>query len=116
MTPFGKSVATELRGMLVPIETVSIANHRRLVSTCRTLLYISLFYVTPRPEITAAREAAMASAATLADVIEKDGAQTKGISLAVDQARGDAMVAFEALIDSVANAEPTAVGRSLGME
>lgn len=115
MTPFGKSVAMELRGALVPIETVSIVDHRYLVSTCRALLNNALFYVVPDPEIVAARDAALASAVALADAIETVGVRTQGISLAVDQARRDALVAFEALIDSVADVEPTAGGRSLGV-
>ena len=115
MTPFGISVATELRGALVPIELASIVTHRYLVGTTRALLRNALFYVVPTPAIEVAREGAFAKAVDLAEAIELVGVHTQGISLAVDQARGDALVAMEALIDAVADAEPTIVGRSLGM-
>lgn len=114
MTPFGASVARELKSALVPVETVSIANHQHLLPTCRALLKNALFYVVPTAEIAAAHEHALAQAEQLAATIGEVGVQTQGISLPVDQARANALVALEALIDSVADAEPTPAGRVLG--
>lgn len=115
MTPFGQTVARELRIALVPIETVSIVDYAHLSKTMRALLHNALFYVVPRAEIDTARDEAQAKADALAEAIHDVGVQPQGISLAVDQARADAIVAMQALIDGVADAEPTIVAKSLGI-
>ena len=115
MTPFGESIARELRSALVPIETASIVDYKFLANAMRALMKNALFYVVPTPAVAEAREAASAQVARLAEVIHDTGVQPHGISLDVDRARADALVAFEALIDAVADAEPTTVGRSLGI-
>lgn len=115
MTPFGKSVATELRSALVPIETASIVDYYYLGRTSRALLHNALFYVVPTPAIEAAREHALAEGRALAAAIHEVGVQTQGISLVVDQARADAVVAFQDLIDAVADAQPTMTARALGI-
>jgi hypothetical protein len=115
MTPFGKIVATELRGAVLPLESVSIVDHQHLLSTIRALLKNALFYVVPDPAIDAAREHAIAQAAALVAAIQADGVRTQGISLDVDQARAEAILAMQALIDRVADAEPTITARSLGI-
>ena len=115
MTPFGATVARELRSALVPIETVSIVDYRHLPPTCRALLKNALFYVVPDPRIDAARDLALAQADNLAQTIHDVGVQPQGISLPVDQARAEATVAMEALIDAVADAEPTITAKSLGI-
>lgn len=115
MTPFGKSVATELRSALVPIETTSIADYRHLPQTVRALLHNALFYVVATPRIAAARDRALTQAERLAAAIHEVGVQPLGISLVVDQARADALVALQALIDGVADAEPTQTAKSLGI-
>ena len=115
MTPYGASVARELRSALVPIETVSIVDHRYLAATIRALVKNALFYVVPTPAIEAARVRAVEAADRLATTIQEVGVQPHGISLAVDHARADALVSFEALIDSVADAEPTQSAKSLGI-
>lgn len=115
MTPFGKIVATELRGAVLPLESVSIVDHQHLLSTIRALLKNALFYVVPDPAIDAARENAIAQAAALVAAIQADGVRTQGISLDVDQARAEAILAMQALIDRVADAEPTITARSLGI-
>ena len=115
MTPFGKSVATELRSALVPLETASIVDYRYVGSTSRALIRNALFYVVPTPAIERAREGAIDAADALATAIHATGVKPQGISLVVDQARANAVVAFEALIDIVADAEPTVVARCLGI-
>lgn len=115
MTPYGATVARELRSALVPLETVSIVDHRYLSAAMRALVKNALFWVVPTPRIEAAREAAVVAADRLAGVIHDVGVQSQGISLDVDHARADALVAFEALIDAVADAEPTQSGKSLGI-
>ena len=115
MTPFGAGIARELRAALVPIETASIVDYKFLASSMRALTKNALFYVVPTPGIEAAREAAMGQAVRLAEAIHGAGVQPHGISLDVDRARADALVAFDALIDAVADAAPTTVGRSLGL-
>ena len=115
MTPFGETIARELRSALVPIETASIVDYKFLASSMRALTKNALFYVVPAPAVTSARQAAMAQIEHLAAVIRDTGVQPQGISRDVDRARADALVAFEALIDAVADAEPTTVGRSLGI-
>ena len=115
MTPFGRTVATELRAALVPIETASIVDYQHLYKTTRALMHNALFYVVPTSAIGAARDLALDKADGLAEAIHKVGVHPQGISLEVDQARADAVVAYDALIDAVADAEPTVVGRSLGI-
>ena len=115
MTPFGQTVARELRVALVPIETASIVDHAHLTRTMRALLHNALFYVVPKPAIDAAHVHAQAQADALAQAIHDVGVHPQGISLAVDQARADAIVAMQALIDAVADAEPTIVAKSLGI-
>ncbi len=115
MTPFGASVARELRTALVPVETVSIVDYRFLADTCRALLKNALFYVVPMPPLEVARDKALAEVDRLAEVIHRVGVQPQGISLDVDRARTEALVAFELLIDAVADAEPTQVAKSLGI-
>ena len=115
MTPFGKSVATELRTALVPIETASIVDYQHLHKTTRALMHNALFYVVPTPSIEAARDVALAKADALAEAIHTVGVHPQGISLEVDQARADAIVAYDALIDAVADAAPTQVAKSLGI-
>ena len=104
MTPFGTSVARELRTALVPIETASIVGYRFLAGTSRALVKNALFYVVATPAIDVARDQALRKADTLAQVIHDVGVRRQGISLSVDQARSKALVAFEALIDVVAAA------------
>ena len=115
MTLFGHSVARELRAALVPVETASIVDYTHLSRTMRALLHNALFYVVPEPAIDAARDAALHEIEALAQAIHDVGVQPQGISLAVDQARADAIVSMQALIDAVAEAEPTIVARSLGI-
>ena len=115
MTPFGAGIGRELLSALVPLETVTIANHPHLPATMRALLKNALFYVVPTPAIDAARDHALARAENLAAVIRDVGVHPQGISLLVDQARSEAIVALEALIDGVADAEPTVTARSLGI-
>ena len=116
MTPFGKIVATELRGAVLLLESVSIVDRQHLLSAiARALLKNALFYVVPDPAIDAARENAIAQAAALVAAIQADGVRTQGISLDVDQARAEAILAMQALIDRVADAEPTITARSLGI-
>ncbi len=115
MTPFGKSVATELKSALVPIETASIIDYHYLPDAIRALLRNALFYSVPTPTIEAARERACEQAVVLADVIKEVGIHTQGISLQIDQARSEAMLALEDLIDVVADAQPTVAGRALGL-
>lgn len=115
MTPFGASVARELRAALIPLETASIVNYKHLGGAMRALVRNALFYVVPVPGIDAARDHAIGSAEALATTIHDVGVQPQGISLEVDQARADAIVAFEALIDAVADAEPTQTAKSLGI-
>ena len=115
MTPYGATVARELRSALVPLETVSIVDHKYLPAAFRALLKNALFWVVPTESVEGARADAVAAADKLATTIETVGVHPQGISLDVDQARADAMVALEALIDSVADAEPTQSGKSLGI-
>ena len=115
MTPFGTIVARELRSAIVPIETVSIVDHKYLANSMRALLKNALFYVVPTPAIDAARELALNQAIGLADTIRDVGVHPQGISLDVDRARDDALVAFQALIDAVSDAEPTAAAIYLGI-
>ena len=115
MTPFGKTIATELRSAVVPLETVSIVDYRYLDATVRALLKNALFYVVPTPAIDAARRRALEQAHVLAEAIHAVGVQTQGISLDVDQARADAIVAMQDLADAVADAEPTVTARCLGI-
>ena len=115
MTPFGASVARELKSALVPIETVSIADYRYLASSIRALLNNALFYVVPAPPIDAARAETQAKSEALAEAIHAVGVQPQGVSLTVDQARADAIVAMQGLIDAVADAEPTPAARALGI-
>ena len=90
MTPFGKSVATELRSALVPIETASIVDYRHLDEAARALLRNALFYVETTSAIEAARDRALQQAHALALAIHEVGVQPQGISLTVDQARAEA--------------------------
>lgn len=115
MTPYGATVARELRSALVPLETVSIVDHVYLPAAMRALVKNALFWVVPMPQVEAVRERAIEAADKLAATIRDVGVQPQGISLEVDHARADALVAFEALIDSVADAEPTQSGKSLGI-
>ena len=115
MTPFGKTVATELRSAVVPLETVSIVDYRYLDATIRALLKNALFYVVPAPALAAARDRATERARALAEAIHAVGVQTQGISLDVDRARADAIVAMQDLADAVADAEPTMAARCLGI-
>ena len=115
MTPFGHSVARELRAAIVPLETASIADHTHLDSAIRALLKNALFYVVPTPSIEAARHHAAERARALADAIHVDGVRTQGISLAIDQARDEAILAMLEVADAVADAEPTVAARSLGI-
>ncbi len=115
MTLFGQSVARELRSALVPIDTASIVDFTYLPRTMRALLHNALFYVVTTPAIEAARDEALRGADALAQAIHDVGVQPQGISLAVDRARADAVVAMQALIDAVADAKPTIVARSLGI-
>lgn len=115
MTPFGKSVATELRSALVPVETASIVDYYYLGRTIRALLHNALFYVVSTPSIEAARTRALDEARALAATIHEVGVRTQGISLAVDQARSEAVVAMEHLVDAVADAQPTMTARCLGI-
>ena len=115
MTPFGKSVATELKSALVPIETASIIDYQYLPDAIRALLRNALFYAISTPAIEDARTRANEQAVALADVIKEVGVHTQGISLEIDQARTEAMLALEDLIDIVADAEPTVAGRALGL-
>ncbi len=115
MTPFGFTIARELRSATVPIETVSIVDYNYLSGSMRALVTNALFYVIPSPAIDAARDHAVAQAERLAETIHDVGVQPQGISLDVDRARAEALFAFEALIDAVADAEPTQAARSLGI-
>ena len=115
MTHFGSLVAHELRSALVAIETVSIVDHVYLAKASRALVKNALFYVVPTAKIETKRECALRQAERLAETIREVGVHPQGISLEVDQARADAMVAFEALIDAVADAEPTVAARYLGI-
>ena len=115
MTPFGITVGRELRSALVPLETASIVDHVYLSATMRALVKNALFWVVPTPAIQDAREKAVEAADTLATTIRDVGVQPQGISLEVDQARADALVAFESLIDSVADSLPTQSAKSLGI-
>ncbi len=115
MTPYGATVARELRSALVPLETVSILDHKYLPAAFRALLKNALFWVVPTPVVEDLRAAALAAADKLASTIESVGVHPQGISLDVDHARADAMVALEALIDAVADAEPTQSAKSLGI-
>lgn len=115
MTPFGQSVARELRVAIAPLETVSIVDHRHLDATVRALVKNALFYVVATPAIEAARERAAAQARALAESIHADGARAHGISLAIDQARAEAVLAMQELADAVADAEPTLTARCLGI-
>ena len=115
MTPYSSTIARELRSALVPIETVSIVDYSFLANSMRALVKNALFYVVPTPAIAAASDRAIAQAERLAETIHAVGVQPHGISLDVDRARTDALVAFEALIDATADAEPTTVARSLGI-
>ena len=115
MTPFGKSVAVELRSALIPIETASIVDYPHLHKTSRALMRNALFYVVPTPAIEAARDRALERADDLAEAIHRVGVHPQGISLAVDGARTAALDAYHDLIDAVADAEPTIVARSLGI-
>ena len=115
MTPYGTSVARELRAAIVPIETVSIIDHTYLRATTRALLKNALFWVVPTPQIEGARARALASAETLAETIGEVGVHPQGISLEVDHARTDALEAFAMLIDSVSDAEPTQSAKALGI-
>ena len=51
----------------------------------------------------------------LAETIHTVGVKPQGISLDVDQARAEAILAMQDLIDAVAVAEPTIAARSLGI-
>ena len=115
MTPYGATVARELRSALVPLETVSIVDHKYLPAAFRALLKNALFWVVPTPAIETARVDSVTAADRLASTIETVGVHPQGISLEVDQARADATVALEALIDAVADAEPTQSAKSLGI-
>ena len=115
MTPFGTTVARELRSALGPIETATIVDYRYLPNTSCALVNIALFYVVPTDAIYKARAAALSAANALAETIHEVGVQPQGVSLVVDQARADAIVAWQALVDSVADAEPTAAARCLGI-
>ena len=115
MTPLGKTVATELRAAIVPLETVSIIDHQYLSRAYRALLKNALFWTMPDPAIAAARDHAQAQADALADTIHAVGVKPQGISLEIDQARAEAIVAMQDLIDAVADAEPTVAARSLGI-
>ena len=115
MTPFGKTVARELRTAIVPLESVSIVDYSYLDASMRALLKNALFYVMPDPAIDAARERALAGSRALAETIFADGVRTQGISLEVDQARAEAILAMQDLVDAVADAEPTIAARSLGI-
>lgn len=115
MTPYGVTVARELRSSLVPIQTVSIVDYKYLPAAFRALLKNALFWVVPTATIDTARANATTAADKLAETIEAVGVHPQGISLEVDQARADAMVALEALIDAVADAEPTQSAKSLGI-
>ena len=115
MTLFGQSVARELRSALVPIDTASIVDFSHLSRTMRALLHNALFYVVPTPALEAARDEALRGADALAQAIHDVGVQPQGISLAVDQARADAVVALEGLFDAVGVAKPSIVARSLGI-
>lgn len=115
MTPFGTTVARELRSALIPIETASIVDYKYLPNTSRALANIALFYVVPTNTIDNARAVALAAARTLAETIHEVEVQPQGVSLVVDKARADAIVAWQALVDSVADAEPTAAARCLGI-
>ena len=111
MTPFGQSVARELRTAILPLETVSVVDHTYLQATIRALLKNALFYVVATPAITAARERVVVQSDALVDAIQADGVRTQGISLAIDQARAEAVVAMQELAD----AEPTTAARCLGI-
>ena len=115
MTPFGQMVGRELRAAILPLESVSIVDHPYLDAAMRALLKNALFWVVPDPAIDAARERALAEARKLAETIHADGVRTQGISLKVDQARAEAILAMQALVDAVADAEPTIAARSLGI-
>ena len=115
MTPYGFTVARELRSALVPLEIVSIVDYAYLPASMRALVKNALFWVVPTAEIQAARDHAVEAAEMLATTIRDIGVQPQGISLEVDRARADALVAMEALIDAVADAEPTQSAKSLGI-
>lgn len=115
MTPYGTTIARELRSALVPIEIVSIVDYNYLSGSMKALVNNALFYVIPNPAIDAARDHAITQAERLAETIHEVGVQPQGISLDVDRARAEAMVAFQALIDVVADAEPTQAAISLGI-
>ena len=90
MTPFGQSVARELRAAIAPLETVSIVDYVHLEAAIRALLKNALFYVVPTPSIEAARERASERARALAAAIQADGVRMQGISLEIGQARASA--------------------------
>ena len=115
MTPFGHSVARELRAAIAPLETVSIVDYVHLDPAIRALLKNALFYVVPTPSIDAARDRAADRAQALALAIQADGVRTQGISLEIDQARDEAILAMHEVADAVADAEPTVTARCLGI-
>ena len=57
MTPYGATVARELRSALVPLETVSIVDHKYLPAAFRALLKNALFWVVPTAPVEGARAA-----------------------------------------------------------
>ena len=115
MTPFGQIIGRELRTAILPLESVSLVDYAYLDATMRALLKNALFYVVPNPTIEVARARALDAAHALAETIFADGVRTQGISLAVDQARAEAILAMQDLVDAVADAEPTITARSLGI-
>lgn len=115
MTPFGKSVAWELRAAKGVIGTASIIDYRFLPKACEALVTNALFYVCKTDAIVAARAAVFDDAHALARVIEALGVHPDGTSPGVDAARTQALASFERLIATVEDAQVTPVGHILGV-
>ena len=73
MTPYGATVARELRSALVPLETVSIVDHKYLPAAFRALLKNALFWVVPTAPVEGARADAVAAACCGASTCERFG-------------------------------------------
>ena len=115
MTPLGKSVTHELRAAKGVVGIASIVDFRYLPQACEALVTNALFYVCKTPEMEAARARVFEKATGLSNEIRTLGVHPEGTSPAVDQARAEALAAFETLIDTIREAEVTPVGRALGV-
>ena len=115
MTPFGQSVALELRSAKAAVETASIIDGRHLPKTCEALVTNALFYVRRTAAMEAARAAVFARAGDLARAITALGVHPEGTSPAIDVARARAAAAFDVLVASVEDARVTPAGYVLGV-